>query len=226
MSSRSRSGRLRRRRRAARCRGRARVDRVRRAERATGTVVGRRQGADRRPRPRGCAPGRGRRPRRDGRAARPGARPRAAARARRCAGRACGSPRRARATERARARRRRPAEPFGGASRAARRPPGRPRRPSLELAVDVAAGDSGAPVVDRDGRVVGVVYARSTPPRPAYAVRRLAGAVDLTDRRARRDRRTTPRQVRGRRTDRDRSSVCVIRAQSTVRVGASEGVPD
>ena len=50
--------------------------------------------------------------------------------------------------------------------------PGRPRRPSLELAVDVTAGDSGAPVVDREGRVVGVVYARSTRRGgTAYAVR-------------------------------------------------------
>jgi S1-C subfamily serine protease len=50
--------------------------------------------------------------------------------------------------------------------------PGRPRRPSLELAVTVAAGDSGAPVVDGDGDVVGVVYARSTRRvGTAYAVR-------------------------------------------------------
>lgn len=49
---------------------------------------------------------------------------------------------------------------------------GRPRRPSLELAADVRGGDSGAPVVTRDGRVVGVVYARSTRrPGTAYAVR-------------------------------------------------------
>jgi S1-C subfamily serine protease len=40
--------------------------------------------------------------------------------------------------------------------------PGRPRRPSLDLAVAVAAGDSGAPVLDDRGAVVGVVYARST----------------------------------------------------------------
>jgi S1-C subfamily serine protease len=59
--------------------------------------------------------------------------------------------------------------------------PGRPRRPSLDLAVAVAAGDSGAPVVDDDGDVVGVVYARSTRrDGTAYAVRgeglrRLAG---------------------------------------------------
>jgi S1-C subfamily serine protease len=40
--------------------------------------------------------------------------------------------------------------------------PGRPRRPSLELAAEIAAGDSGAPVIDADGALVGVVYARST----------------------------------------------------------------
>jgi S1-C subfamily serine protease len=49
--------------------------------------------------------------------------------------------------------------------------PGRPHRPSLDLAASIAAGDSGAPVVDRDGRVVGVVYARSTRRDAAYAVR-------------------------------------------------------
>jgi S1-C subfamily serine protease len=50
--------------------------------------------------------------------------------------------------------------------------PGRPRRPSLELDVDVRNGDSGAPVVGGDGRVVGIVYARSTRrARTAYAVR-------------------------------------------------------
>jgi S1-C subfamily serine protease len=49
---------------------------------------------------------------------------------------------------------------------------GRPRRPSLELAVAVEAGDSGAPVVDADGDLVGVVYARSTRrDGTAYAVR-------------------------------------------------------
>jgi S1-C subfamily serine protease len=37
-------------------------------------------------------------------------------------------------------------------------PPGY-RRPSLELAADVAAGDSGAPVLARDGSVVGIVFA-------------------------------------------------------------------
>lgn len=40
--------------------------------------------------------------------------------------------------------------------------PGKPRRPSFELAATVAAGDSGAPVVDADGEIVGIVYARST----------------------------------------------------------------
>jgi S1-C subfamily serine protease len=50
--------------------------------------------------------------------------------------------------------------------------PGRPRRPSLDLAVTVAPGDSGAPVLDADGAVVGVVYARSTRrDGTAYAVR-------------------------------------------------------
>ena len=50
--------------------------------------------------------------------------------------------------------------------------PGRPRRPSLELGVIVASGDSGAPVVDGLGRVVGVIFARSTRRGgTAYAVR-------------------------------------------------------
>lgn len=40
--------------------------------------------------------------------------------------------------------------------------PGRPRRPTLELAADVRSGDSGSPVVDRRGRIIGIVYARST----------------------------------------------------------------
>jgi S1-C subfamily serine protease len=34
-------------------------------------------------------------------------------------------------------------------------------RPSLELAADVTSGDSGAPILDGDGRVLGVVFARS-----------------------------------------------------------------
>jgi S1-C subfamily serine protease len=50
--------------------------------------------------------------------------------------------------------------------------PGRPRRPSLELSVTVAAGDSGAPVLNREGELVGIVYARSTRrDGAAYAVR-------------------------------------------------------
>jgi S1-C subfamily serine protease len=50
--------------------------------------------------------------------------------------------------------------------------PGRPRRPSLELAARISAGDSGAPVLNRDGELVGVVYARSTRrDGTAYAVR-------------------------------------------------------
>jgi S1-C subfamily serine protease len=50
-------------------------------------------------------------------------------------------------------------------------PPGY-RRPSLELAAGVDPGDSGAPVVSRDGRVVGIVFARALRDRPAvtYAV--------------------------------------------------------
>jgi hypothetical protein len=50
------------------------------------------------------------------------------------------------------------------------------RRPALELAADVAAGDSGAPVIDARGRVAGVLFATSTERRhTAYAVD--AGAV-------------------------------------------------
>jgi S1-C subfamily serine protease len=49
--------------------------------------------------------------------------------------------------------------------------PGSPRRPALELAADVREGDSGAPVLSGDGRLVGIVYARSeTHPHTAYAV--------------------------------------------------------
>jgi S1-C subfamily serine protease len=45
------------------------------------------------------------------------------------------------------------------------------RRPALELAADVAAGDSGAAVVDARGRVVGVLFATSTSrAHTAYAV--------------------------------------------------------
>jgi S1-C subfamily serine protease len=44
-------------------------------------------------------------------------------------------------------------------------------RPALELRARVAFGDSGAPVVDREGRVAGVVFARaSEAPGTAYAV--------------------------------------------------------
>jgi S1-C subfamily serine protease len=41
--------------------------------------------------------------------------------------------------------------------------PGDPahRRPALELAARIEPGDSGAPVVDRRGRVLGMLYARS-----------------------------------------------------------------
>jgi S1-C subfamily serine protease len=50
--------------------------------------------------------------------------------------------------------------------------PGRPRRPSLELAATVSAGDSGAPVLNHNGALVGIVYARSTRREgTAYAVR-------------------------------------------------------
>jgi S1-C subfamily serine protease len=35
-------------------------------------------------------------------------------------------------------------------------------RPALELAAAVMPGDSGAPVVDRDGRVVGVIFAQAS----------------------------------------------------------------
>ena len=50
--------------------------------------------------------------------------------------------------------------------------PGRPRRPSLEMAATVLPGDSGAPVVGADGAIVGVVYARSTRrSATAYAIR-------------------------------------------------------
>jgi S1-C subfamily serine protease len=44
-------------------------------------------------------------------------------------------------------------------------------RPVLELAVDVRVGDSGAPVVQADGRVLGILFARSrTRTGKAYAV--------------------------------------------------------
>jgi hypothetical protein len=45
------------------------------------------------------------------------------------------------------------------------------RRPALELAADVAGGDSGAALVDREGRVAGVLFATSTArAHAAYAV--------------------------------------------------------
>jgi S1-C subfamily serine protease len=51
-------------------------------------------------------------------------------------------------------------------------PNSRPQtRPALELRANVALGDSGAPVVDRDGRLAGVVFARASDARgTAYAV--------------------------------------------------------
>jgi S1-C subfamily serine protease len=51
--------------------------------------------------------------------------------------------------------------------------PGDParRRPGLELAATVQPGDSGAPVLDGDGRVLGIVYARARDSeRTAWAV--------------------------------------------------------
>jgi S1-C subfamily serine protease len=45
------------------------------------------------------------------------------------------------------------------------------RRPALDLDAAVAGGDSGAPVIGRDGRVVGVLFAASSErARTAYAV--------------------------------------------------------
>jgi S1-C subfamily serine protease len=53
-------------------------------------------------------------------------------------------------------------EPGGGQSR---------RRPALELAASVSAGDSGAPLLTPDGELAGVLFARSHgKPRTAYAV--------------------------------------------------------
>lgn len=40
--------------------------------------------------------------------------------------------------------------------------PGRPRRAVLELTARIVPGDSGAPVIDADGDVVGILFARST----------------------------------------------------------------
>ena len=51
------------------------------------------------------------------------------------------------------------------------------RRPALELAADVELGDSGAPLVDSDGHVAGVLFARAGNGRnTAYAVR--ASAIE------------------------------------------------
>ncbi len=50
-------------------------------------------------------------------------------------------------------------------------PPGSMRRPALELAAPLAAGDSGAPVVSPSGALAGVVFAASRRrPGTAYAV--------------------------------------------------------
>jgi trypsin-like peptidase len=55
------------------------------------------------------------------------------------------------------------------------------RRPALELAADVARGDSGAAVLDGHGRVTGVVFASSTGrAHTAYAVDGTAVAALLT----------------------------------------------
>jgi len=52
------------------------------------------------------------------------------------------------------------------------------RRRALELAADIAPGDSGAPVVTGDGRVAGVVFAQSTRRAGvAYAVSALAARL-------------------------------------------------
>jgi S1-C subfamily serine protease len=57
--------------------------------------------------------------------------------------------------------------------------PGSPRRPALELAADIRHGDSGAPVLGADGRLAGVVYARSEGrPGTAYAVACAGGGCD------------------------------------------------
>jgi hypothetical protein len=44
------------------------------------------------------------------------------------------------------------------------------RRPVLELRIEVADGDSGTPVLAADGRVAGVIFARSERPGRAWAV--------------------------------------------------------
>jgi S1-C subfamily serine protease len=54
-------------------------------------------------------------------------------------------------------------------------------RPALELAANVMPGDSGAPVVDGDGRVVGIVFAQASDAEPlTYALdaRALAPLLD------------------------------------------------
>jgi S1-C subfamily serine protease len=62
------------------------------------------------------------------------------------------------------------------------RPGGTPRtRPALELAAAVMQGDSGAPVVDRDGRVVGMVFAQAAD-RDDLAYALDAGAVRIATR--------------------------------------------
>jgi S1-C subfamily serine protease len=43
-------------------------------------------------------------------------------------------------------------------------------RPALELAVAVAPGDSGAPVIDARGRVAGVVFAQASDRDLTYAL--------------------------------------------------------
>jgi S1-C subfamily serine protease len=54
------------------------------------------------------------------------------------------------------------------------------RRPALELAADVRSGDSGSALVDRDGRVAGVLFATSTArAHTAYAVDATAVAALL-----------------------------------------------
>jgi hypothetical protein len=56
---------------------------------------------------------------------------------------------------------------------------GGPRRAVLELRSEVAVGDSGAPVIGADGRVAGVVFARSRTRDVGYAVEGSAVAALL-----------------------------------------------
>jgi S1-C subfamily serine protease len=57
-------------------------------------------------------------------------------------------------------------------------------RPALELAAAVQPGDSGAPVTDASGRVLGIVFARSdSGPPTAWAVDAAAAGALLTARR-------------------------------------------